>query len=91
MTDAQVNDCAERLSQLGIPVNGSTNPKVGYIKNPMACERCVYGSGQHASWCLSPMATPAPIIVGGRVLLPGETIAQQLGLRKSNCSRYPRK
>ncbi len=53
MTDAQVNDCAERLSQLGIPVNGSTNPKVGYIKNPMACERCVYGSGEHAGYCRS--------------------------------------
>ncbi len=52
-SDAQVNDCAERLSQLGIPVNGSTNPKVGYIKNPMACERCVYGSGEHADWCCS--------------------------------------
>ncbi len=50
-SDAQVNDCAERLSQLGIPVNGSTNPKVGYIKNPMACERCVYGSGEHAEFC----------------------------------------
>ncbi len=51
MTDSQVNDCAERLSQLGVPVNGSTNPKVGYIKNPMACERCVYGSGEHADYC----------------------------------------
>ncbi len=51
-SDAQVNDCAERLSQLGIPVNGSTNPKVGYIKNRMCCDACVYGGMMHEQWCI---------------------------------------
>ncbi len=85
-SDAQVNDCAERLSQLGIPVNGSTNPKVGYIKNPMACERCVYGSGEHAEWCeqhpqyemnyACAVGRGYIAIVDGHVLMPGETIAE---------------
>ncbi len=91
-SDAEVNDCAERLSQLGIPVNGSTNPKVGYIKNPMACERCIYGSGEHAGWCVSRPHIPFDeatkdynkgtvgkwIVVNGHVLEPGETISDQL-------------
>ncbi len=52
MTDAQVNDCAERLSQLGVPVNGSTNPKIGYIKNRMCCDACVYGDNSvHVQEC----------------------------------------